>query len=766
MFSAVVTAFIIESYKLLSPDSGDQTVTLLTTITNEIASSSGNKQISPPPPEQTEPQNNHAIALNVLFFLSLIGSIACALGATLVQGWTSRYIRITTKSGDLVERARDRAWYFDGLEKSRMEFFASAVHTVLHMSLFLFLVGIIVFLEPISPRVADAAIVATVIVAVLYLTFALIHVFMENTPYSTPFSTLLVNTIYGSIIAVVAAIFLGISLFVAGIVLGIVLLICVLAIPFLPFNYQSWKESLLDMSQSQPATLARSKSIAAYKGTQQTQVVSRMLGTRSNPVRDRKALKWLLSQVVTVADLEELVDGIQLFVEKTAEGEKETYANIILELGGRNVGAFGAGLGHCVGHLLETCTHVGSVELEADHRRVRALSASRAMVSIFCYCTSTKRTEDITISDTAPDVMREIFYDYDNDRALPCTRWADWLDVFIWTPILGLREDPDPTIKQHISYLTTLLSFCALSDVATRMHTRDLEIFAPAWDIRTLLAALKQGGEAERAELYELAVAFLLVPNLEEPTEPVTGVYDLPEHIKLDKKKQKKPGRAIKVVLNSASSAVNYETFRNEAMLLALTTLIDQIPTGTSIDHSDTLSRIIPTIINNTRDGDGKPTSGTAKGTSAASQRAFVAAVDRHRVAALATRAGSAPTVTVTAPRDDGITGPSRKTVHSVFHIPSAIDDIVKILESVDDADSLTTVGTITSFIRATQPKVQVMFQKQIQQRASMATDRASRGGGMTRSTSRLPGAESVPHLPSTSAHQSSSHLAITTTSK
>ena len=89
LFSAIVTAFIIESYKFLQQDSGDVTVFYLRQVVQELVQLSNQTHITNQP-SAPDDITDHAVSLNVLFVLSLMGSLACALGATLVQAWTSR----------------------------------------------------------------------------------------------------------------------------------------------------------------------------------------------------------------------------------------------------------------------------------------------------------------------------------------------------------------------------------------------------------------------------------------------------------------------------------------------------------------------------------------------------------------------------------------------------------------------------------------------------------------------------------------------------
>ncbi|TDL27673.1 hypothetical protein BD410DRAFT_685394, partial [Rickenella mellea] len=90
LFSASVTAFIVESYKKLSPDSGDTTVALLTQISSQLA---GTWDGIPDPSlsNDTFQPTSSAVFVNTMWFFSLTLALACALSATLVQQWARNY---------------------------------------------------------------------------------------------------------------------------------------------------------------------------------------------------------------------------------------------------------------------------------------------------------------------------------------------------------------------------------------------------------------------------------------------------------------------------------------------------------------------------------------------------------------------------------------------------------------------------------------------------------------------------------------------------
>ncbi|KAI0266412.1 hypothetical protein BC834DRAFT_823665, partial [Gloeopeniophorella convolvens] len=91
LFSAIVTAFIVESYKRLQPDPGDTTNFILSQISQQLAPSLNGTQapaVTRPPPFHASPAS---IRFNILFFLSLCLSLTCALLATLMQQWSRNY---------------------------------------------------------------------------------------------------------------------------------------------------------------------------------------------------------------------------------------------------------------------------------------------------------------------------------------------------------------------------------------------------------------------------------------------------------------------------------------------------------------------------------------------------------------------------------------------------------------------------------------------------------------------------------------------------
>jgi len=188
LFSATVAAFIIESYKKLSPDSGDITVALLAQISQQLAGASF----------ETSPQNltasdtssfkptTTAVRVNILWFLSLVLSLTSALSATLVQQWARRYQEFVQRRGAPHKRARIRAYVFDGVKGTNMYRAVEAMPLLLHISVFLFLAGLIDFLFPINETVSFYILGYIVAFIIVYAVLTILPNLILNCPYRTP----------------------------------------------------------------------------------------------------------------------------------------------------------------------------------------------------------------------------------------------------------------------------------------------------------------------------------------------------------------------------------------------------------------------------------------------------------------------------------------------------------------------------------------------------------------------------------------------------
>jgi len=150
LFSAIVTAFIIEGYKKLTPDPGDKTIALLTQISLQLVAISNGSQATILTLATDQAPAPVAVCVSIFWILSLIFSLACTLAATLVQQWARNFMQQVKHRPAPDRRARIRMYLSIGIRVFKMSAVEEAIPTLLHISVVLFFVGLIDFLLPIN----------------------------------------------------------------------------------------------------------------------------------------------------------------------------------------------------------------------------------------------------------------------------------------------------------------------------------------------------------------------------------------------------------------------------------------------------------------------------------------------------------------------------------------------------------------------------------------------------------------------------------------
>ena len=191
LFSAVVGAFIIEFYKKLSSDSGDQTA-LLQQISHQLANSPNNaysntvNQLNQPSSPATA-----MVWVNALWLISLVLSLTCALIATLLQQWARRYTETPKSTNMLRHRARVRSLLLLGTRLYNIPLIVEILPTLLHLSVYLFLGGLVITFHTINKTVAIAVDVAVGISGLAYVALSILPCLDVKCPYRTPISKIL-----------------------------------------------------------------------------------------------------------------------------------------------------------------------------------------------------------------------------------------------------------------------------------------------------------------------------------------------------------------------------------------------------------------------------------------------------------------------------------------------------------------------------------------------------------------------------------------------
>ena len=200
LFSAVLTAFVVDSKQNLKPSPADETVyylrqhsAILSQISVQLSSLAPQVVIpsAPPPPFPSFSPLKSDIRVNVFWFMALAFSLLSALLAILVQQWVRNYMHVFQRYGDPLKSSRLRQYLYEGCERWKMPRVAEAVPGFLHVSLFLFFAGLGDALLNINRRVALATIVPIGISGILYTIAIFAPIINPQSPYQNIFSSIL-----------------------------------------------------------------------------------------------------------------------------------------------------------------------------------------------------------------------------------------------------------------------------------------------------------------------------------------------------------------------------------------------------------------------------------------------------------------------------------------------------------------------------------------------------------------------------------------------
>ncbi|KAJ7655891.1 hypothetical protein B0H17DRAFT_1185983 [Mycena rosella] len=189
LFSASLTAFIIESYKNLIPDTGNMTVALLSQVSQQLSAQFNGSHLSIPSPIPFEVQTSSLIC-NGFWFVSLGLSLTCALLATLVEQWAREFLHKTEIRPSPVRRARVFSFLYYGISRFGIHAIVDIIPLLLHIALVLFFAGLAAFLLPIN--FAMTTIVSGILVVFLafYTVITILPVVSLDCPYRTPLSAI------------------------------------------------------------------------------------------------------------------------------------------------------------------------------------------------------------------------------------------------------------------------------------------------------------------------------------------------------------------------------------------------------------------------------------------------------------------------------------------------------------------------------------------------------------------------------------------------
>ena len=171
------------------PNSQDTSTFYLANIYQVLADPNRSNFSLPSSPPAFSPPT-YAIWVNTLWFLSLVISLTCALLATLLQQWARAYNTITQPRLSAHMRVRIHAFFSEGVEKFLLPWVVEALPALLHLSLYLFFSGLVIFLWNVDLTMFRLVLSWVGICTVLYGCFTFMPVIYHNSPYHTPLSSL------------------------------------------------------------------------------------------------------------------------------------------------------------------------------------------------------------------------------------------------------------------------------------------------------------------------------------------------------------------------------------------------------------------------------------------------------------------------------------------------------------------------------------------------------------------------------------------------
>lgn len=187
LYSAVLSAFIIESYKTLRQDNQDVMVDLMRQfVAKNFTSGPGFMNSTTPVPEipDFEPPL-WAIRVNVLWFISLILSLSAASFGMLVKQWLREYLALEYTTPQ--QRLRARQYRSPALSKWKVFEIAAFLPVLLQISLGLFFIGLCFFTSAINNSVRNCTVPVVCAWAFLLLITTIAPIFSPRCPFKTTF---------------------------------------------------------------------------------------------------------------------------------------------------------------------------------------------------------------------------------------------------------------------------------------------------------------------------------------------------------------------------------------------------------------------------------------------------------------------------------------------------------------------------------------------------------------------------------------------------
>lgn len=184
LFSAILSAFLIEVRKGLQEDLQEITNNLLATLI--LAQNNPTIRTLPPGTSHFEPHVSTRW-INGLWFTSLFFSLLSALGASLAKAWVTQYSSFSYGVHWADASSRHRRYL--GVQRWHLKTFIHLLPMLIHASFFLFAAGLAILLLDDNVGVGILMIIMSAISLALYIVSIAHSVLCSDSPFRTPFST-------------------------------------------------------------------------------------------------------------------------------------------------------------------------------------------------------------------------------------------------------------------------------------------------------------------------------------------------------------------------------------------------------------------------------------------------------------------------------------------------------------------------------------------------------------------------------------------------
>ncbi|KAJ6587944.1 hypothetical protein B0H19DRAFT_977802, partial [Mycena capillaripes] len=177
LFSAILTAFLIEIRKGLQEDLQDRTNDLLIILIQNQHNLTALPAFTPTLASRW---------VNGLWFSSLVLSLTSALGASLAKGWGTQFS--ATVLGSSWNDAKLHCSRLRGLKRWHLHLIVQCLPILIHIAFFLFSIGLVILLSRDDRTIGIAICALTVPIVVLYISSSIHPTLYADSPFRTPVS--------------------------------------------------------------------------------------------------------------------------------------------------------------------------------------------------------------------------------------------------------------------------------------------------------------------------------------------------------------------------------------------------------------------------------------------------------------------------------------------------------------------------------------------------------------------------------------------------